>query len=66
MLQIEGNIMSHPRKSSFNEDQTERAIEREINRLDVKFMNGDISQAKYDLEISEIDKFGPKMIYYTL
>ena len=53
-------------KQSFSEDQIERAIEREINRLDAKFMNGDISQAKYDLEISELNQFGPKMIYYTL
>jgi len=53
-------------KRSFSEDQIERAIEREINRLDAKFMNGDISQAKYNREISDINQFGPKMIYYTL
>lgn len=39
------------------EDQIERIVERETDRLDARFMTGKIDQEEYDREIVILDKW---------
>jgi len=39
------------------EDQIERRVELAIDALEIRFMNGDIDQLQYDLEVYRIDKW---------
>jgi hypothetical protein len=40
-----------------NESQIESMVEKAIDKLDKKFLNGEISQTEYDQEINIIDKW---------
>jgi hypothetical protein len=40
-----------------NEYQIELRVERATDRLDLRLMNGSLSQAEYDREISILDKW---------
>lgn len=39
------------------EDQIERAVERKTDNLDARFMNSKMSQAEYDEEMKEIQRW---------
>ena len=39
------------------EDQIERAVERRMDALDRHLMSGELSQAKYDLAVCELDEW---------
>ena len=46
------------------EDQIERRVERAIDALDKRFMNGDIGQLEYDMEIVRIDRWSYQQYYW--
>jgi hypothetical protein len=38
-----------------SEDEVERRVERMVDALDRRFMNGKMDQAQYDVEMAKID-----------
>lgn len=47
-----------------NEDQIERAVEREMNMLDRLLMSNAISQKQYDQEVKDLDHWAKEEYKY--
>ena len=45
---------------AINEDKIERAVERKMDILDDRLMNGQLTQQQYDREVRELDRWARK------
>lgn len=43
-------------------DQIERIVEKKMDRLDARFLRGDLSQDEYDAEIKQLDRWADAAI----
>jgi hypothetical protein len=48
------------------EDQIERRVERAMDRLDARLMDGRLSQAEYDREVIILDKWASQQAVHRL
>jgi len=45
---------------AINEDKIERAVERKMDILDDRLMNGQLTQQQYDREVRELNRWARK------